>query len=118
MSVAQAGFVSEVIDLPHLVLDAAGQTSNGCWNARTWPIFDDDSHLLGFVDGQSHIQLPRSGAPRVLELRERGREEAMCRKRPIARCFYHGDLVATILVPELCSFIEYMRGHSQPNRAL
>lgn len=50
MSLAQAGVVSEVTDLPYLVLDADGQTANGFWKARTWPVFDDDSNLLGFVE--------------------------------------------------------------------
>lgn len=50
MQLAQAGAASEVTNLPYLVLDEDGQTSNGWWNARTWPIFDDDGRLLGFVE--------------------------------------------------------------------
>lgn len=50
MMLAQAGSVSEVVDLPYLVLDDQGQTAHGWWNARTWPIFDDDDNMLGLVE--------------------------------------------------------------------
>lgn len=62
MSLAQAGAASEVIDLPYLVLDAQGQTASGWWNAKTWPVFDDDDHLLGFVEwAEPHVAASRTG---------------------------------------------------------
>lgn len=66
MKLAQAGVVSEVIDLPYLVLDAEGQTANGWWNARTWPIFDDDDHVLGFVEwAEPHTSPTKGGVTEV-----------------------------------------------------
>ena len=66
MSLAQAGVVSEVVDLPYLVLDPNGETMNGWWNARTWPIFDDDKHLLGFVEwAEPHIEPTNEGRTKV-----------------------------------------------------
>lgn len=62
MSLAQAGVVSRVVDLPYLVLDEHGQTMHGFWNARTWPIFDDDQRLLGFVEwAEPHTKPTRNG---------------------------------------------------------
>lgn len=61
MSLAQAGAASQVTDLPYLVLDANGQTTNGWWNARTWPIFDDHAHLLGFVEWAEPFTAPTQG---------------------------------------------------------
>lgn len=67
MSLAQSGVVSEVVDLPYLVQDAHGQTVNGWWNARTWQIFDDDKHLLGFVEWAEPFTAPtRGGKTRLL----------------------------------------------------
>lgn len=66
MSLAQASAVSEVIDLSYLVLDGEGQTTNGWWTARTWPIFDDDHHLLGFVEwAEPHTTATRGGKTEV-----------------------------------------------------
>ena len=62
MTLAQAGVTSEVIDLPYLVLDANGQTAHGWWNARTWPIHDDDGHLLGFAEWADPHTKPTQGA--------------------------------------------------------
>jgi PAS domain-containing protein len=68
MSLAQVGVVSEVIDLPYLVQDANGETANGWWNARMWPIFDDDGNLLGFVEwAEPHTQ-PTQGAKTTVRL--------------------------------------------------
>ena len=50
MALAQQGAVSEIIDMPYLVLDQDGATVDGWWSARTWPIFDDDDHVLGLVE--------------------------------------------------------------------
>ncbi|AWN46403.1 hypothetical protein DK419_08805 [Methylobacterium terrae] len=61
MSLAQAGAASQITDLPYLVLDAEGQTTNGWWNARTWPIFDDDENLLGFVEWAEPFTAPTRG---------------------------------------------------------
>ncbi|WP_206240085.1 DUF6894 family protein [Novosphingobium terrae] len=49
-ALSQRGATAELIDMPYLVLDEAGQTVNGWWNARVWPIFDDDERLLGLVE--------------------------------------------------------------------
>jgi hypothetical protein len=47
---ARRGVTSELIDMPYLVLDENGQTADGWWRAKTWPIFDDDDHLIGLVE--------------------------------------------------------------------
>lgn len=61
MSLAQAGVASEVIDLPYLVQDADGHTTNGWWTAKTWPIFDDDRNLIGFVEWAEPSVEPLAG---------------------------------------------------------
>lgn len=61
ISLAQAGAASQLTDLPYLVLDEDGQTTNGWWNARAWPILDDDAHLIGFVDLAEPSTAPRFG---------------------------------------------------------
>jgi len=38
---------------------ADGQTANGWCNARTWPIFYDDNHALGFVEWAEPNTNPR-----------------------------------------------------------
>ena len=68
MTIAQAGVVSEVIDLPYLVQDDNGQTANGWWNARTWPIFDDDQNLLGFVEWAEPFTVPTRGGKTVVRV--------------------------------------------------
>lgn len=68
MSLAQAGIGSEVIDLPYLVLDAEGQTANGWWNARTWPIFDDDGRIIGFVEWAEPHTAATQGGKTVVRL--------------------------------------------------
>ncbi|WP_237481234.1 DUF6894 family protein [Lichenibacterium dinghuense] len=74
MSLAQAGVMSEVVDLPYLVQDGDGQTTNGWWNAKTWPIFDDDDHLLGFVEwAEPHTASTRGGITRVSVSRSKRR---------------------------------------------
>lgn len=72
MSLAQAGVISEVVDLPYLVLNDDGQTTNGWWNAKTWPIFDDDDHLLGFGEwAEPHTVATQRGMTRVSVSRTR-----------------------------------------------
>lgn len=66
MRLAQAGAVSEVVDLPYYVLDAEGETADGWWNARTWPIFDDDDHLLGLVEWAEPLIRPSAGGSTLL----------------------------------------------------
>ena len=61
ISLAQAGAASQLIDLPYLVRDEKGRTVNGWWNARMWPIFDDDNQLLGFVDWAEPYTAPTQG---------------------------------------------------------
>lgn len=61
MKLAQAGATSQVVDLPYHVLDEAGETASGWWNARTWPIFDDDDHLIGLVEWAEPFTRPTSG---------------------------------------------------------
>ena len=68
MNLAQAGVVSEVRDLPYLVQDPDGQTTHGGWNARTWPIFDDDNHLLGFVEWAVPHTAPTQGGRTELRM--------------------------------------------------
>lgn len=68
MSLARAGATSEVIDLPYYVLDEAGQTANGWWNARTWPIFDDDDHLLGLVEWAEPFTRPTTGGTTLVRI--------------------------------------------------
>lgn len=68
MLLAQAGAVSEVIDLPYLVLDEAGQTANGWWNARIWPIFDDDDRLLGLVEWAEPFTRPTAQAGTLVRI--------------------------------------------------
>jgi len=66
MSLAQAGVVSEVKDLPYLVLDAEGRTADGFWTARTWPIFDDDRRFIGFVEwAEPHVAPIHGGKTKV-----------------------------------------------------
>lgn len=61
MRLAQAGAVSEIVDMPYLVLDEQGNTVNGWWKPRTWPIFDDDHHLLGLVEWAEPFVKPSNG---------------------------------------------------------
>jgi PAS domain-containing protein len=61
MTLAQQGAVSEIIDMPYLVLDANGATVDGWWNARTWPIFDDDGHMLGLAEWAEPFTTPTNG---------------------------------------------------------
>lgn len=68
MTLAQASAVSEVVDLPYLVLNEAGETANGWWNARTWPIFDDDDHLLGLVEWATPFEKPTSGGATLVRV--------------------------------------------------
>lgn len=68
MRLAQAGATSEVVDLPYLVLDAAGATANGWWNARTWPIFDDDDRLLGLVEWAEPFTRPTAGGSTLVRV--------------------------------------------------
>lgn len=60
--------MSEVIDLPYLVLDEAGQTANGWWNARIWPIFDDDDRLLGLVEWAEPFTRPTAQAGTLVRI--------------------------------------------------
>lgn len=69
-SLAQLGAVSELIDMPYLVLDAEGQTANGWWNARVWPIFDDDERLLGLVEWAEPFTSPSAGGETVVRIAE------------------------------------------------
>lgn len=73
MQLAQAGATSEVVDLPYLVLDAAGQTASGWWNARTWPIFDDDDRLLGLVEWAEPFTRPTAGGTTLVRVAPAGR---------------------------------------------
>lgn len=73
MKIAQAGATSEVIDLPYYVLDADGKTANGWWNARTWPIFDDDDNLLGLVEWAEPFTRPTGGGSTLVRLSPNGR---------------------------------------------
>lgn len=60
-ALAQRGVVSELIDMPYLVLDAEGRTTDGWWQARTWPIFDDGDRLLGLVEWAEPAVSPSAG---------------------------------------------------------
>lgn len=60
-SLAQTGVVSELIDMPYLVLDKSGKTVDGWWNSKVWPIFDDDNRLLGLVDWAEPFTSPTAG---------------------------------------------------------
>lgn len=71
MSLAQAGAASQVTNLPYLVLDEEGRTTNGFWNARTWPIFDDDDRLLGFVEWAEPHTKPTWGGKTKVEITQR-----------------------------------------------
>lgn len=73
MSLAQSGVVSEVIDLPYLVLDGEGRTTDGWWNARTWPIFDDDDHLLGFAEWAEPCTTPTRGGKTEVRISKQSR---------------------------------------------
>ena len=72
MSLAQAGAASQVTDLPYLVLDAEGQTTDGWWNAHTWPIFDDDKRLLGFVEWAEPFTAPTRGGRTEVQVSKQG----------------------------------------------
>lgn len=68
MMLAQAGQTSEVIDLPYFVLDERGESASGWWNARTWPIFDDDDHLLGLVEWAMPFTRPTAGGSTLVRV--------------------------------------------------
>ena len=68
MSLAQTGATSVVTDLPYLVLGDDGKTANGWWNARTWPIVDDDQALLGFVEWAEPHTAPTHGGKTQVRL--------------------------------------------------
>jgi hypothetical protein len=67
-SLAQKGAVSELIDMPYLVLDEAGETASGWWNARVWPIFDDNDNLLGFVEWAEPFTAPTAGGRTLVRI--------------------------------------------------
>lgn len=67
-SLSQRGAASELIDMPYLVLDDMGATANGWWNARTWPIFDDDDHLLGLVEWAEPYTKPTIGGSTLVRI--------------------------------------------------
>lgn len=60
-TLAQRGVISDLIDMPYLVLDQNGQSANGWWNARVWPIFDDDDHMIGLVEWAEPFVSPTAG---------------------------------------------------------
>ncbi len=68
MMLARAGQTSEVIDLPYYVLDEHGESASGWWNARTWPIFDDDEHLLGLVEWAMPFTAPTAGGTTLVRV--------------------------------------------------
>lgn len=67
-ALAQLAVVSELIDMPYLVLDKEGQTANGWWNARVWPILDDDDHLLGLVEWAEPFTTPTAKGKTVVRI--------------------------------------------------
>ena len=68
MALAQGGAVSEIVDMPYLMLDGGGSTVDGWWNARTWPIFDDDDNLLGLVEWAEPFTSPSNGGKTLLRI--------------------------------------------------
>lgn len=67
-SLSQHGVVSELIDMPYLVLDETGETADGWWNARVWPIFDDDDHLIGLVEWAEPFTAPTAAGRTVVRI--------------------------------------------------
>jgi len=47
---------------------ADGQTANGWCNARTWPIFYDDNHALGFVEWAEPNTVATRGGKTVVRI--------------------------------------------------
>lgn len=68
MRAAQEGVTSEIIDMPYLVLDEHGATADGWWNARTWPIHDDDGRVLGLVEWAEPFTRPSNGGTTLLRV--------------------------------------------------
>lgn len=67
-ALSQYGVVSELIDMPYLVLDDEGRTANGWWRARTWPLFDDNDHLIGHVEWAEPFKSPTAGAGTLVRI--------------------------------------------------
>lgn len=67
-ALSQRGAVSELIDMPYLVLDEKGRAAQGWWRARTWPIFDDNDHLIGLVEWAEPFTSPMAGGNTLVRI--------------------------------------------------
>lgn len=59
---SQCVVVSELIDMPYLVLDDRGRTAKDWWRARTWPLFNDNDLLIDLVEWAEPFTTPTAGA--------------------------------------------------------